>query len=154
MKQQHKNSLLALAVVAGLLSVPMTWMTIRGVRMPGDLGDFFNSVLNEVAVEVTGLNGHFTLFIRTPIWFVVLVAIAASVVQFMRQSSTFAIPQAVEWGTAVLAVAWIVPALAIALYAGKASIGMGAILGLLSAATPIAMLCLPTAVVADRSGNE
>jgi hypothetical protein len=71
----------------------------------------------------------------------------------MRQSSTFAIPQAVEWGTAVLAVAWIVPALAIALYAGKASIGMGAILGLLSAATPIAMLCLPTAVVAD-SGNE
>jgi len=153
-KQQHKNSLLALAIVAGLLSLPMTWMTIRGAQIQGGFGEMFNSALGGMTFDVTGLNGHLTFLVKTPIWFIILVAIAASVVQLMRGSKTFAIPSAVEWGLACVAVAWVGFAFVVPLFSDQASFGMGALLGLFAAATPLAMLCLPTAEVEDRSANE
>jgi hypothetical protein len=153
-KQQHKNSLLALAIVAGLLSLPMTWMTIRGAQILGGFGEMFNFAFDGMTIDVTGLNGHLTFLVKTPIWFIILVAIAASVVQLMRGSKTFAIPSAVEWGIACVAVAWVGLALVIALFSGKASLGIGALLGLFAAATPFAMLCLPSAAADDRSANQ
>jgi hypothetical protein len=153
MKQQYKNSLLALAIVVGLLSLPMTWMTIRGAQIQGGFGEMFNSVFGNMTFDVTGLSGHVTFLVETPIWFIILVTIAASVVQLMRGSKTFAIPSVVEWGLACVAVAWVGLALVLALFSDQVSLGMGALLGLFAAATPFVMLCLPTAAADDRSAN-
>jgi hypothetical protein len=154
MKQQHKNSLLALAIISGLLSLPTTWMTIHGAQFQGGFAEMLNPVVGGMTVPVTGLNGHFTFLVKAPIWFITLVAIAASIVQLMRGSKTFAVPAAVEWGIACVAVGWVGLALVVALSSGKASLGIGAFLGLFSAATPLAMLLLPSAATNDRSENQ
>ena len=122
----------------------MTWMTIHGAQIQGGFGDMFNSTFGGMTIAVTGLNGHLTFLVKTPIWFIVLVAIAASVLQLMRGSKTFAIPRAAEWGVASLAVGWIGIAIVIALFSGKASLGIGALLGLTSAVVPLAMLLAPS----------
>ena len=83
MKQQHKNSLLALAIFCGLLSLPMTWLTIRDAQIQSGFGEMFNSAFGGITIDVTGLNGHLTFLVKTPIWFIVLLAIAASSLQLM-----------------------------------------------------------------------
>lgn len=158
MKQPHKNSLLALAIVSGLLSLPTTWMTIHGAQFQGGFGnmrdpafgEMFNPVFGQMKIDVTGLNGHFTFLVETPIWFITLVAIAASIVQLMRGSKIFAIPAAVEWSIACVAVGWVGLAIITALFSGKASLGIGSILGLFSAATPLAVLFVPSAATENQ----
>jgi len=129
-------------------------MTIRGAQFQSDNGGMLDSAFGGMTISVTGLNGHVTFLVKTPIWFISFVVISASVVQLMRGSKTFDIPTAVEWGVAVVAVAWVGIALVIALMSGQASFGIGALLGLFSAATPLAMLILPSATADDRSVNQ
>lgn len=154
MKQQHKNSLLALAIGCGLLSLPMTWMTIRGAQIQGGFGELFNSAFGGMTIDVTGLNGHITFLVKTPIWFIVLLAIAASVLQLVKESKMFAIPRAGAWGVACLAVVWVGIAIVMALSSGKASLGIGALLGLTSAAIPMAMLLVPTPTPEAHDADE
>lgn len=142
MTQPQKNTALTFAIIAGLFSLPLTWMTIRGARMQGGLGDMFNSMLGEMTVNVTGLNGHLTFLVKTPIWFIVSVAIAASVLQLMQSSKTFAIPHVVEWLTAIVAVAWVFFPIVMVLFSDKATLGIGLLLGFVSAVIPA--ICLAT----------
>ncbi len=145
MNQKQKNTLLAAGIVSGLVSLPMTWMTIRNAEMqiPAGLGNLFDSAFQGMAFDVTGLNGHVTLLVKTPLWFVIAIAIGANVIQIMRSSNAFAIPRIALWIVAVLAAVWVTIPISFALSSGKATVGVGWFLGLFCAAAPLACLFVP-----------
>ena len=143
MTQPQKNTALAFASVAGLISLPLTWMNIRGATIQGGFGDMFNSAFVPITIDVTGLNGHVTFLFETPLWLIIGVAIAASLLQLMRNSKMFAIPRFAEWLTAIVAVAWISLAVIVALFSGTASLGIGCLFGLASAVIPVICLAVP-----------
>ena len=74
------------------------------------------------------------------LWFVVGVAIAANALQLMRSSNAFEISKAALWIVAIVAAVWMTIPLFVALFSGKATLGIGCLLGLCCAAT--ALLCL------------
>ena len=41
MTQPQKNTALVFAIAAGLISLPLTWMTIRGATIQGGFRDMF-----------------------------------------------------------------------------------------------------------------
>ena len=148
MNTKQKNTLLAAGIVSGLVSLPMTWMTIRNAEMQieGGLGDLFNSAFQGMTFDVTGLNGHVTMLFKTPLWFVVGVAIAANVIQLMKSSNAFAIPRIALWIVAVAAAVWITIPILLALSSGKATLGIGWFLGVCCAAAPLICLFVPDAI--------
>lgn len=150
MTQQAKNSLLAAAILAGLLSLPATWMTITASQLRGPAGGLL-SVFDGLRVNVTGLNGSLTLLIAMPIWLIVGIAIGSSALQLAKDSKTFAVPPALQWGTAIVAVAWIIVPLTIGMLSKGASPGIGALLGLFAAGAPLVTLRLPTTPSANSS---
>ena len=87
--ERKKNTMLAIAMLAGLLSLPAPWMTIHNATAMG------------MNVDITGFSGYFTWPIKFPFWVAVTIAIVASGLQLMRNSKIFYIPRAAEW-TAVL----------------------------------------------------
>ena len=108
-----------------------------------------------LTIDVTGLNGYVTFLVKTPIWFIVCVSAAASTLQLLRRQKKVDIPAGLEWGTAVLAVIWVGIAVCVALFSGQASLGLGAILGVISAGVPLA--CLISSLnepLNDESGLE
>lgn len=139
MKQESKNTFLATAVVAGLLSLPMTWMTLHNQTIFGGLIDG-----RGVNFNATAFNGHLTFLVKTPLWFVVSVAVAASVLQFMHSSKSFSMPAALQWGIAGIAVFWMGLASWSAIASDQATPGIGLFLGLYCAVIPLAMLCVET----------
>jgi len=140
MTQQTKNTLLVLAIVAGAVSLPLTWMTIRGAQVEGGLGEMFGGM----TFHVTGLNGYVTFLIKVPIWAIVGLAALASSLQLMNSSAMFAVPRAAEWFVALLALAWIVIALGVALISGQAALKIGSALGFFCALVPVICLASPT----------
>lgn len=145
MTQPQKNTALASAIVAGVISLPLTWMTIRPETMesPLNLNDILNSPFRVMTFNVTGFNGHVTFPFRTPIWFIVGIAIAANVLQLMQNSKMFAISRVAEWLTSIIAVAWVLVVIIVALLSDRASLGIGSVLGLASAVIPIVCLAIP-----------
>jgi len=107
----HANTLLTFSIVAGVLSLPLTWCTfetIKGVELSIQFWQYFSHPLPlHSTVYVTGLTGKVSHPIEIPAWFIVAIAITASVMQFMAQSSRFAIPNSVAWITTIIGVAWI-----------------------------------------------
>ena len=145
MTQPQKNTALVGAIAAAVLSLPLTWMTISGAQFEGPFGDLFGQHFGTITLDATGLNGYVTVGVKAPIWFIMGVAIAASVLQLMSDSKVFAIPKFAEWLAAVVAVAWTGVAIVVALFSGQATLGIGAVLGFLAAATPLACLLAPSA---------
>ena len=143
MTQQQKNTALFVAIVCGVISLPLTWMTIRGATVQGPFGNAFNAAFGGMSINVTGFNGHVTVLFKTPIWFIVCVAISGSGLQLMRNSTMFAIPRFAEWLVAIVALVWVGLAVFVALFSGKASLGLGALVGLVSAAIPLICLIVP-----------
>jgi len=145
MNPKQKNTLLAAGIVSGLVSLPMTWITIRNAEMQieGGFGNLFNSAFQGMTIDVTGLNGHVTMLFKTPLWFVIGVAIAANVLQLMRSSDAFAIPKIALWIVAVVAAIWSTIPIIMALSSGKATVGIGWFLGLCCAAAPLICLFVP-----------
>jgi hypothetical protein len=146
MSPKQKNTALVAAIVSGLFSLPLTWMTLRNAQMQigGGIGDLISSTFPGFAFDVTGLNGHVTLLLKTPLWFIVCIAISASVLQLMRPSQTFAIPRLAMWGTAIVGVVWTTVPVTIVLVTGKASVGIGWLLGLFCAFVPLVCLLRPS----------
>ena len=136
MTQPQKNTALAAAIVAALLSLPLTWMTIQNAQIQGGFDNMFNS-FGGMTINVTGLNGHLTFLFKTPIWLVVCVAILANVLQLMAGSKSFAIPGFAQLGTAIIATLWVGLAIIIAISSSDATLGIGALLGLLSTVIPL-----------------
>lgn len=151
MNAKQKNTLLAVGIVSGLLSLPMTWMTIYNaeVQVGGGLGNAFNTAFQNMIFNVTGLNGQVTVFFTAPLWFVVGVAIAANVMQMMRSSGAFAIPKIALWVFAVVAAVWITIPMLLVLSSGKATLGIGWFLGVFCAAAPLICVSVPDTVAAN-----
>ncbi|TWU34529.1 hypothetical protein Q31b_54830 [Novipirellula aureliae] len=158
MNAKQKNTILAAGIVSGLVSLPMTWMTIRNAEMQieGGFGNLFNSAFQGMTFDVTGLNGHVTLLFKTPLWFVVAVAIAANVLQLMRSSDAFAIPKIALWIVAIGAAIWITTPIGLALSSGKATLGIGWFLGLACASAPLVCLFMPDTEMgrAEHNAND
>src|SRR5688572_2886937 len=131
MTQPQKNSTLVFGIVAGVLSLPLKWMTIRGAKIQGDFGDL-DITFGEMNLGVTGLNGTVTLLFESPLWFIIGVAIGANALQFVRNSRVFAVPRIAEWAAAIFAILWIGSAVVLAVFSGNATLGIGALLGLAS----------------------
>lgn len=140
MTQPQKNTLRAIAIVVGLLSLPMTWMTLTGGTMRSPFGETLGFPVGGMTINVTGLNGSITFLVKTPVWFVVGVAILANALQMMKNTKVFAVPAAAEWVTAILAVGWVTVAILVGIGSEKASLGIGAVLGLVCAAIPLVCL--------------
>jgi hypothetical protein len=145
MNPKQKNTLLAAGIVSGVVSLPMTWMTIRNAEMQieGGFGNLFNSAFQGMTFDVTGLNGHVTMLFKTPLWFVIGLAIAANAIQLMRSSNVFAIPRIALWIVGVVAAIWITIPIILALSSGKATLGIGWFLGLFCASAPLICLFVP-----------
>jgi hypothetical protein len=155
MNPKQKNTLLAAGIVSGLLSLPMTWMTIRNAEfnIEGGFGDLFNSAFQGMTLDVTGLNGHVTLLFKTPLWFIVAIAIAANALQLMRSSDMFAIPKRALQIVVIGATFWVTVPIINVLLTGEATLGIGALLGLCCAAAPLVCLFVPDTKVGRREGN-
>jgi hypothetical protein len=141
MTQPQKNTALAFAILAGLISLPLTWMTIHNAKLESGFGDL--SAFAGITVEVTGLNYQVTFPLKTPFWCIIGVAIAASLLQLMRNSKMFAIPRFAEWLTAIVAVAWISLIIIVTWFSGEVSLGIGSLFGLASAVIPVVCLAIP-----------
>ena len=152
MNPRQRNSLLAAGIAAGVVSLPMTWMTIRNAEMQieGGFGDMFNSAFQDMTINVTGLNGTLTFLFSTPLWFVIGFATAANVLQLMRSSELFAIPSFVLWLFAIVSLVWITIPILSALTSGKVTLGLGWFLGLFCAGAALASLLVP----GDVESNE
>ena len=155
MNPKQKNTLLAAGIVSGLLSLPMTWMTIRNAEfnIEGGFGDLFNSAFQGMTFDITGLNGNVTLLFKTPLWFIVAIAIAANALQLMRSSEMFAIPKGALRIVVIGATFWVTVPIINVLLTGEATLGIGALLGLCCAAAPLVCLFVPDTKVERREGN-
>jgi hypothetical protein len=156
MNAKQKNTLLIVAIVSGIISLPLPWMSIHNAMFQTPLGGSLTFPLPLLTqVDVTGLNGKVTFLITSPIWLVVCIAMAASALQFMRQSRMFEIPNFVVWGAAIFALICTSAPVLAALFSGNASLGIGWLFGLFCAAAPLACLVLRTrggAVPSESNG--
>jgi hypothetical protein len=134
----------------------MTWMTINNAQLqvPGGFGEIFNNVLNGMTVNLTGLNGSVTFLVKTPIWFIIGIAITASGLQLASHSRNFEVPVFVEWMAAIAGVVWTIFPAMIALMSGKVSLGMGWVLGLFCASVPLICLALPTKLTISQVADQ
>ena len=153
MKPATQNGLLIAAIVAGILSLPSTWMTIRNanIRITPNFGgqlitpdaDFANLIIPSVtntSFDVTGFNGHVTLLAKFPIWLIVGIAIAGCLFQIAGKFDAFAFPRMLLWLIAISALVLTVLPLVVALGSGRASPGIGWFFGLACAVTPVVVL--------------
>ncbi len=144
MTDKQKKTLLISAIIAGVVSLPMTWLTVQNARMsfPGGFGGMLPSGFASMSINVTGISGFVTFIIKSPLWFIVLIAIAANVLQLLRNSKSVEIPKLAEWITAIVAVVWTTVPILIALTSGQVTPAVGWLLGVFCAATPLACLWL------------
>lgn len=155
---RQKNTLLVTAIIAGMMSLPMTWMTIHnaqflfGVR--NGLNQMFGEGLPGISVDVTGLNGHVTMLIKAPLWFVVCVAIGSSVLQLIQHSRVFAVPTFSAWGAAVFGLVWTMAPIVPAMLTGKVTPGIGWLLAMYCAAVPLVCLAVRSDPVNDAANNS
>lgn len=147
MTQQQKNTAALFAVIAGVISIPLTWMTIYGGRLTAGPGSQISIPIEKM--YVTGVNGSITVIFQTPIWFIVGIAVAANVLQLMRNSRQFAIPRFAEWLAALFGVVWIGAGISLALFSDKVSLGIGSLLGLFCAGVALLCLVVPTSTQQD-----
>ncbi|GAB5439756.1 MAG: hypothetical protein Fues2KO_01050 [Fuerstiella sp.] len=128
MNLQNRRLLLAGAVVLGLLSLPMTWMTIHNAQISGGMFS-----MPGMSLDVTGLNGHVTLLVKTPLWFVVSVIVAAAVAQWMHFTGTITVPRPLAAVLSIAGLGWVGLAIVISLASSQASLGLGALIALAAA---------------------
>ena len=153
MTPKQKKTLLISAILAGVLSIPMTWLSVRqaSVSFAGGFGGMMPSGFAAMSMNVTGINGSVNLLFSAPIWFVVFVAIAANVLQLLRNSNSVEIPKLAEWITAIVAVVWTTLPIILVLGSGRITPALGWLLGMYCAITPLACLCLERAAAAPVS---
>jgi len=133
MERKTRVTLLVVGIAAGLLSIPMTWFSIQNAQLnlpfPGA------SLPSGMSFDVTGINGSITALIKIPIWMLSLSAVSAGVLQLLRKDETFPVSKILDGTLAGIACVWI--AIGILTSMVKASLGLGAILGLTAAVIPL-----------------
>lgn len=136
MNDQTRTSLLVVGIIAGALSIPMTWFTIHNAQMNGPFPGM--SFPGGMSFDVTGLNGSITFLFKIPIWFLSLAAVGANVLQLLRNNAAFPVSKVVDGILAGVACVWI--AIGVLTSLSGASLGIGAILGLAAAVIPLVTL--------------
>lgn len=147
MTQQQKNTAALFAVIAGLTSIPLTWMTIYGGRFIAGQGSQISIPIEKM--YVTGVNGSITVLFQTPIWFIVGIAIAANMLQLIHSYRQFAVPRFAEWLAALFGVVWIGAGISLTLFSDKITLGIGSLLGLFCAGVALLCLVVPTSTQQD-----
>ncbi len=149
MDDKQRNTLLAVGVASGLLSLPMPWLVFR---IPGAFGGGpLVDVADDLYANVTGLNGTALLLISVPIWFVMVFAILANLLQFKCFSEMIVIPRAVLWAFAIFSEAWI--AIPVFLSMSGGTPGMGWTLGNVCAIAAITSLRFSDDVAKKRKNG-
>lgn len=162
MNDQQRNTLLALGIALGLISIPLTWFTAKAVQVEGRWQVLFQAVeaaLEEVSpeleeaneVQVTGWEGRIDVPISTPLWVIVCIALGAGVLQLMRSSDMFDVPAPIVWLAALVACAWIGGTFIYVLKTQAAELGVGAFLGLASGVIPLLCLVVPKSKAENAS---
>jgi hypothetical protein len=159
------NALLAISTAAGLLSLPTTWLTIRSTNIritpqisgqilspASDLSSLFKTAVDNTYMEVTGLNGHVTLWASFPIWIIIAIAITAGACQLADNFSGFDFPRPLLWTIACLAAFLVVLPPVIGLLSGRATLGIGWVLGAACALTPVVTLSMSHRVTLQDAG--
>lgn len=146
---QYRNTLLALGIALGLVSIPLTWLVADAVRVEGlaeiAVSAFETAVGEEVnTVEVTGRDGTVNYPITAPLWLLVCIAVGAGVLQLMRGSEMFAVPLVIAWIVALAGCAWIAGTIIHVLRNDTAEVAAGAWLGLASSVIPVVCLLIPS----------
>ncbi len=155
MNDQQRNTLLALGIAVGLISIPLTWFTAKAVQIEGrfqGLAQTVESVLEEInpeieeanKVHINGWEGQIGFPITTPLWVIICVAIGAGALQLMRSSEMFDVPLPIVWLAALAACAWIGGTFVYVLSTQVAELGVGAFLGLASGCIPLLCLVVPS----------
>lgn len=162
MSKPRMNALLSIAIAAGLLSLPMTWLTVRSTSLrftpkvngPIHGPDFFSDAFQQLGItrmSVSGLNGSMGLLgVNLPIWTVVAIAIAACLCQMANNLSGFDFPEPLLWIVAAVALLWVLLPVGLVLFSGQATPGPGWLLGATCAITPVATLFLSRQSVQPR----
>lgn len=150
MPDQYRNTLLALGIALGLVSIPLTWFVAEAVQEDGFLRfavDALELAVGEEVntVEVTGRDGQVDYPVTAPLWVLVCIAIAAGVLQLMRNSELFAVPHVIAWIVSIAGCAWIAGTIVTVIRENTAEVAIGAWLGLASAVIPVMCLLIPTA---------
>lgn len=157
LNDQQRNTLLALGIAVGMISIPLTWFTAKAIQVEGRMQVFFmqtvESMLEQVdpdleevnQVEINAWEGQIEFPFKTPLWIIVCIAIGAGVLQLMRSSEMFEVPLTIVWLAALTACAWIGGTFLYVLSTKVAELGVGAFLGLASGCIPLLCLVVPPA---------
>ena len=113
------------AILLLLISLPLTWMTIRnaGMQLPSNMS--FPSFPG-ITFKVTGLNGTITFLAQVPIWLIVMVGVIGVALALMNHLGLASVARAVPLLLVFFSAIYIVIAIVVALGSGNASPGIGA----------------------------
>lgn len=145
MTTPQRNSLLVFAIVAGLLSLPMSWFTTTTLQPSFRRAGVDPPSISQSLVRlppVTGVSGSVVFFLETPLWFVVAVSITASVMQLMTLSLAFEIPRSIAWITPLVGIIGTILPIFPSDSSGQTSIHLGWLLAIFCACAPLACLVL------------
>ncbi len=148
MKQPQKNAAALFAILAGLVSIPLTWMTVYGAQLTGGPGNLKTIPIDKL--YVTGVNGSITFLFPTPIWIIIGIAIVSNLLQLVHYSRQLVLLRLVEWLTALFGVVWIGLGICVALFSDKTTLGVGSLLGFFCAGVALLCVAVPTSTQQDE----
>lgn len=130
MNERHRNTTLVAAIVCGLVSLYLPWLTHH---IGPDQGPFAG--LGAAFPSSTGLTGSITLVVAFPFWMFAVLGMSASGMQLLRISPHFDSTPVVESLLSVLATVGVV---AVVFVEGKDTTpGLGWVFALLAALLPL-----------------
>lgn len=159
MSQARKNSLLALAILLAIISMPMHWLTINSLPSESESQtNLFDGISNESVFGGTIAGRRFTAlddwsltFLSFPICAVPIVAVLSSLAQLMAATRFFDVPLWFLWPLSVFSALIVVWIIVMPIFNEHLSSGVGPLVTLLSSAIPITMLLTPTKMVPSVS---
>ena len=162
MTTARKNTLLASAIIAGVISLPMTWIHAANVdaelntELPSGMAELFGGMLKGMEFDVSGTQGTIPILGGLPFWGAVAIAAIASIAQLLNGSSSFDVPSIALWLLAIVGSATISLPIVSGLF-GTAEISprLGWFVALYAGFVPVLVLALPPSnnIVTAKSGK-
>ena len=153
MSLPRRNALLSLAIVAGLLSLPTTWLKFTktkftitpnfGGRILNQDSDFKSMLAQKVtktSLSLTGLNGSVSLILDIPIWLIATLAIMSNILILADAHAGIDFPRAVLWAFSIAATCLATLPALIAIAVENVTPGIGWAFGLVAAIVPLSVL--------------
>ncbi len=138
MTPKQLTGLLLAGVLAGIISLPTTWVTFHPAKGgPVSFVDWIGFTLGDPTITVTGFTGHTFIPCDVPLWVIVSISIGAAALRLMQlqNSSTFALPMVK--GIAMIGAIWVTVVFLLMLVGERDSVGIGGFLALICAAISV-----------------